>query len=64
MSLAAKIPNNVLIGRQECLDKCGIKRDKFDISKVSNKDLLMASFAGYLKAEGFTGWSYDGEPGH
>jgi hypothetical protein len=64
VSLAAKIPNTVVIGRQDCLAKCGINRSKFDISNVSNKELLMASFAGYLKTEGFAGWSYNSTEGH
>jgi hypothetical protein len=48
----SKIPNTVILGRQECLDKCGMDRKTFDISSVSKLDLMLASFASTLKTNG------------
>lgn len=48
----SKIPNTVILGRQECLDKCGIDRKTFDISSISKTDLMLASFASTIKANG------------
>jgi hypothetical protein len=50
----AKIPNTVILGRQDCFDSCGINRDSFDISSVSKKDLMLQAYAGFLRTEGFT----------
>ena len=53
------IPGAVSIGRDECLAKCGIDRSSYDISKVSNKELMQGAFAGWLKS---TGYDYNSEP--
>jgi len=47
-----KIPNTVILGRQDCLDKCGIDRNTFNIQSTSKKDLMAASFQAFLKSNG------------
>ncbi|BEJ10319.1 hypothetical protein CcaverHIS641_0703540 [Cutaneotrichosporon cavernicola] len=57
---ANKIPGAVNLGQAECLSKCGINPDTFNINgKISNKDLMKQAFAGFLKAEGFDFDSYN-----
>jgi len=45
---SSKIPANVIIGRDECLKKCGIDRATFDISGTSKRDLMKQALQGYL----------------
>jgi len=57
---ASQIPNTVVVGREDCLAKCGLTRD-YDISTVSNQDLMLGSFAGYLAAQNASapGWAWN-----
>jgi len=44
----SQIPNAVNIGRQDCLKKCGINENTFDIRNVTKTELLKQAFQGYL----------------
>jgi hypothetical protein len=62
---ASQIPNTVVVGRSDCLAKCGLSKD-YDISTISKKDLMLGSFAGYLAVENATaaaGWAWNSTSG-
>jgi oxalate decarboxylase/phosphoglucose isomerase-like protein (cupin superfamily) len=45
---SSKIPANIMIGRDECLKKCGINRATFDISQMTKRELMKQALQGYL----------------
>jgi len=51
----SKIPAAVNLGHDQCLQKCGINRDTYNIQdeNVTNHDLMKMAFAGYLKAQNY-----------
>jgi len=44
----SQIPNAVNIGRQDCLKKCGIDENTFNINNLTKAELMQQAFAGYL----------------